>query len=220
MTSSLPNFCPGCGIDLREEPSVQAGKDARFCPRCGHPLGGGSPSWGGGADSSLEEKILQHLREGRYIEAVKEFRRAHSTSLRESKEAVDAIARQYGMRTGSAAMSAKGRFIWLMILSAFLGLIVASIGLAVFPRLGMIAGPMLCGGEVRLRSEQIESPPGYPGYTVGISRSFECPDGKSVNGRVFLISFLAYTGIILLLFYAWRLIVRPLRGEKRGRGFR
>ena len=51
---------------------------------------------------SLEDRILEQLRAGRKIEAIKIYRKETGTGLKEAKEAVDAMQRRHGMPVESA----------------------------------------------------------------------------------------------------------------------
>ncbi len=51
---------------------------------------------------SLEDRILEQLRVGRKIEAIRIYRKETGTGLKEAKEAVDAMQRRHGMPVESA----------------------------------------------------------------------------------------------------------------------
>jgi ribosomal protein L7/L12 len=47
--------------------------------------------------ADLETDLLEHLREGRKIEAIKRYRQATNAGLKEAKDAVEALAQQRGI---------------------------------------------------------------------------------------------------------------------------
>ncbi|MBD3276981.1 MAG: hypothetical protein GF388_01665 [Candidatus Aegiribacteria sp.] len=106
--------CPNCGADLK------AGRSGtEVCRYCGSTLelGGKEPKSGDGRLSTDDiGQIEDNLRNGNKIEAIKIYRRATSASLKQSKLAVESMARNIGVPVRSGCSS--------VLLASFLGFMV------------------------------------------------------------------------------------------------
>lgn len=69
----------------------------------------------------LEEKLIEHLRGGNFIGAIKQHREATGSGLAESKAAMESLARRKGIAVPSPAPIA----IWVLIAALVLGGIIA-----------------------------------------------------------------------------------------------
>ncbi|MFO1518906.1 MAG: zinc-ribbon domain-containing protein [bacterium] len=201
MTESLsPSFCTQCGAALPPE--------AKFCPQCGRQIV--SSTLPASSDTS---EILELLRQGKMIEAIKRDRLKTGRGLKESKEAVEALARQHQI-SPSAARSAgssvgSGCFLWLG--SLFIGFMIATAGLALFPKLGTVTSPLICEKTVQIHSQSYS----YQAGQRGVTRDFYCEDipgeRRSVNAKVIVFSILLYSVAAFLLLSGYRLIRRIFR---------
>jgi len=94
----------------------------------------------------------------------------------------------------------------LILVSLFAGLMVAAAGIAVFPSMARVAEPVLCPGQLEIRSHRYFVPPN----TKGIGRNFYCA-GTKVDTAVFFLSWLAYSLLSLAVFAVIRGILRKRR---------
>jgi hypothetical protein len=191
-----PSFCSQCGTAL---PS-----DAKFCPHCAHPVAssyaGSAPEW--------EGQVVDLLKQGKAITAIKLYREKTGLGLKEAKDAVEALAcREQIPLKNSGAQGAGCSGCILLIVCLFLGLMTATAGTALFPSLGQIVSPLICEKGLKIQSDAYSYKPGQRGVT----RTFYCEDRpgerRIVNGRVLLLSFLAYTfvyGILLGLYQGFQ----------------
>jgi hypothetical protein len=186
--------CPKCGVELPADPAKS--RDLNFCPSCGFNLHEFAPH----PSDDLEAEIGRMLAAGDYILAIKRRREITGEGLKDAKDWVDDLAKRRGV-AAQPADSAKGRFAWRLGVGAFLALMICSAGIAIFPKLGYVAKPFLCGGELSYQTEKLHRLPGQSGAVAGVSRSFTCPDGTDVSCFTLLISWPIYTVILVLLFY-------------------
>jgi len=168
----IPNlrFCPVCG--------AQCSNDALFKP------------------DALEGEIIAILQNGKTIEAIKRYRMATNFGLKEAKAAVEAIAlKNHVVVSPSASSSIKGGCTSRILASLFIGFMMATAGLAVFPAVGKVASPFLCVGTIQVQSHTYRPVPG----STTVTRNFFCPDGREVTWRTALISGAIYIVAAYLL---------------------
>ena len=168
-------YCAYCGG------AVQEGEDIRFCPHCGKAVASSSPK-------GLETELVELLKAGKAIEAIKRHRGATGAGLKEAKDAVDALAAKNGL-VAIGGSPGKGMWILRLLGSAFAGLMVATAGVAVFPDIGVISKPFLCDG-LAVVSQHYSYKPGQSGVT----RTFYC-GSDVVTWKVMFFTFLIYTAI-------------------------
>jgi len=98
----------------------------------------------------------------------------------------------------------KTYIIFIMVISLFCGLMVASAGLAIYPPLVKITEPIV--GKIRIESEDYSYKPGQSGTSI----SFYLVNNKGAEEDRTLycgfIAFLIYSVIIFILFLAYRFI--------------
>ena len=96
--------------------------------------------------------------------------------------------------------------------SLFIGLMLATAGVAVYPPIAFIASPLVCSGEVEVVSQNYSYRPGQSGVT----RTFYCASGNvggkpvrdDITFKAIGASFLVYSAIAFVLL---RLLLVPLR---------
>jgi len=146
------------------------------------------------------------LQRKQYIEAIKLVREQTNQGLKECRGVVDTIAMQNSIPLKNLDATPKSRFLIFLILSAFLGLIIASAGIALFPQLGYVAKPFLCDGELIVKGQELHTSRGEAGNITSASQSFHCANGGSDRTiHVFIVSSLVYTAIFMALLYMRRL---------------
>ncbi len=114
-------ICRHCGglITAEEEP----------CPKCGAP-----PAQAGKQEqpsvslSPLEERVLNLMRQGQKIEAIKVYRGETGAGLKESKDAVEALAMKHGVPVGSAGCGKAAALIVAMMVTTAVSAIILLIG--------------------------------------------------------------------------------------------
>jgi len=211
------NFCPNCGFSFNKDMSSEKDVNLNFCPSCGHNLT--NCCMAPASSQDVEAKTLEFLRQKNYIEAIRFAGRTMGKDLKSAKGFVDEVAQKNGIDVsghGAALnpLSPKGRFIAYLVGAAFLALMICSAGIAIVPQLGLVAKPMLCNGNLAIVSGRLYTPPGQAGVTVGVSRSFRCPDGRDQTFPVLGISMLIYTVGIMVLLYLRRLF-KIIRGSAK-----
>lgn len=92
----------------------------------------------------------------------------------------------------------KGSWILRLCGSAFAGLMIGTAGVAVFPRIGTIAKPLLCA-DLGVLSERYSYKPGQ----MGVTRTFYCGQDV-VTWKVMLFTFLIYTAIFFVGWTVWK----------------
>lgn len=204
------DYCPKCGFSFKDGLVIQERSELNFCPKCGMRLEAIQETDEAAGD--LESRVIELMRQNQMLEAVKLVREQTDKSLKESKDMVLAIVKRNLSQLKGPEKTARRRFATYLIVAGFIGLMISSAGIAIFPQFGLVAKPFLCGGDLRIHSEQLYTPPGMAGTTIGVSRSFQCPDGTPRSGMVFLISTAAYTLILLVLLYVRR-VYKILRGS-------
>ena len=103
-------------------------------------------------------------------------------------------------------------------ISLFIGVMIASAGVAVHPPIAFIATPLVCSGEVEVESQNYSYRPGQSGVT----RTIYCLSGSAggkparedITTKAIGASFLAYSAIAFLLLRF--LVVPPLRRRLAG----
>ena len=101
--------------------------------------------------------------------------------------------------------------VWLIVLpvSLFIGLMIATAGMAIYPPVTGIATPLLCSGEVAHESQRYSYQPGQQ----GITRTIYCRTGgakeagEDITMKAVGLSFLLYSAIAFVLLF---FIVMPL----------
>ncbi len=91
--------CPVCRQTLASH--------ADFCPHCRALMGSQQPSSTEPETSRRDEQLLELLRAGRKIDAIKLYRKQTQAGLKEAKDAVEALAAEHGIvpqRAGCAAV--------------------------------------------------------------------------------------------------------------------
>lgn len=85
---------------------------------------------------------------------------------------------------------------WLLPLICGLscGFVLATVGITLFPKLGLIAQPFLCSGALAIAAETTYKPGQWSGTPI-----FECGDAV-VTYKVMLGSYLIYSAILLGFF--------------------
>src|SRR5262245_30234534 len=73
----------------------------RFCPKCGTPTTQQESEAPTSEGSSWESRVLDLMRAGQKIEAIKIYRTETGAGLKEAKDAVEALARQHGIPVSS-----------------------------------------------------------------------------------------------------------------------
>ena len=105
---------------------------------------------------------------------------------------------------------------WLTLLvvlpaSLFIGVMIASAGVAVYPPIATVATPLVCSGEVEVESQNYSYRPGQSGVTRTIYCLSENAGGKAAREDITLktigAAFLVYSVIAFLIL---RLLVVPL----------
>ena len=100
---------------------------------------------------------------------------------------------------------------WLIVLpvSLFIGLMIATAGMAIYPPVTAIATPLICSGEVVHQSQRYSYQPGQQGITRTIlCRTGGAKDqGEDITMKAVGMSFLLYSVIAFLLL---RFIAMPL----------
>jgi ribosomal protein L7/L12 len=86
--------CPSCG---EENPS-----GVGLCKRCGGPILLEEDARPEAAPGSLEEQLLGLLRAGKKIEAIKIFRAKTGADLKQSKDAVENLAKEHNIASSKA----------------------------------------------------------------------------------------------------------------------
>ena len=203
-------FCPKCGFSFPDKLAISDKEDLNFCPKCGKKLDG-FKAFDGPADD-LESQVVKMLRGREFIPAVKHAREETGRGLKESRDYVVQVAKRNNISYLSTPMTGKGRFFWYLLVAGFIGLMICSAGLAIYPKIGLVAKPFLCDGELSIRSSRLYTPPGRADYSFGVGRSFHCADESPRTGSVFLISTVIYTLILMVLFYLRRLY-KIIRGD-------
>ena len=107
---------------------------------------------------------------------------------------------------------------WLIVLpvSLFIGLMIATAGMAVYPPVTGIATPLICSGEVVHESQRYSYRPGQQ----GITRTIHCRTGgakeagEDITLKAIGVSFLLYSAIAFLLL---RFIAVPLLSRRFAR---
>ncbi len=98
----------------------------------------------------------------------------------------------------------KTYLIWIMVISLFCGLMVASAGIAIYPPLVRVAEPIV--GKIRIETVDYSYKPGQRGTSI----SFYLMDKNGVeeDGTIYagFIAFLIYSAIIFLMFISYRSI--------------
>ena len=102
--------CPSCG---QESPAASA-----FCAACGASLKPPGP-----AELAEANRLLDLLRQGQKIEAIKQYRQATGAGLKDSKEAVERLAAENGIEIPT--MSGSGALLVVGLALAVLGAVVA-----------------------------------------------------------------------------------------------
>jgi hypothetical protein len=107
----------------------------------------------------------------------------------------------------------KAYLIWVFIISAFCGLMVASAGIAIYPPIVKVTEPVV--GKIRIETQDYSYKPGQSGTSI----SFYVTNRQGIEEeKTFyagFIAFLIYTFIIYLLFISYRFIsIIRLRGSK------
>jgi len=180
-----PSFCSQCATPLPP--------DAKFCPQCAHPVASQEPSSAPG----WEGEVIELLRQGNPLGAIKLYRERTHLGLKESKEAVEAIARRHNIPLSSSSSQGMGCLRFFLCL--FFGLMIATAGMAAVPALGQIVSPLVCKNGLKVQSNSYSYKPGQRGVT----RNFYCEDRpgerRAVNGRVMLLSIPVYTVLLYLL---------------------
>ncbi len=100
--------CPSCG--------AAADFDARYCAKCGAPLTDDAPARP--TPSGLDAEVLVLARDGRKIDAIKRYREATGSGLKEAKDAVEALMAEHGLAKQGAGC---GSAVLLMLVLAGLG---------------------------------------------------------------------------------------------------
>ena len=72
----------------------------------------------GGIEGSLEGELLDLLRKGRKIEAIKRYREATGAGLKEAKDAVEALARRHGLAATSQGSGCLGLIVLALMVVA------------------------------------------------------------------------------------------------------
>ena len=80
--------------------------DDRYCPKCGALTPQEPETSASDAGSSWEPRILELMRGGQKIEAIKIYRTETGAGLKEAKDAVEALARQHGIPVSSGCSTA------------------------------------------------------------------------------------------------------------------
>ena len=185
-------FCPSCGE------SLQGQEHLKFCGACGFRLPDQPET--DAPPKDLDQQVLELLRQNKYIDAVIAVRTATDLGLRESKEKVHHIARNSGIGDNALRPPFHKRLLVMLGIALFCGLMISSAGIAVFPKIGYISKPFLCDGKLEYQSHKIYPHPGQGSYVTGVSRTFHCPDGTDRTFLVFLVSTVAYSAILFVLF--------------------
>lgn len=113
------------------------------------------------------------------------------------------------MRLGSANASLNATGCIILPAALFVGLMIATAGMAIYPGVTAIANPLICAGEVVYESRNYSYRPGQR----GVERFIYCQTGEGKGGQEDIIwkamgvSFLLYSAIAFLLL---RFIVAPL----------
>ena len=95
--------------------------------------------------------------------------------------------------------------VWLIVLpvSLFIGLMIATAGMAIYPPVTAIATPLICSGEVAYESQRYSYRPGQQ----GITRTIYCrtggakDEGEDITMKAVGVSFLLYSAIAFLLLF-------------------
>jgi len=190
-------LCGHCHAQLPMIPNL------RFCPVCGTSCSNEALF----KPDKLENEIVAILQSGKTIEAIKRYRKATNFGLKEAKTAVEAIAlKRHVVVERSASSSFKWGWIGRLIAALFMGFMMATAGLALFPAVGKMASPFLCEGTIQVESHTYRR----PGETT-VTRNFFCPDGREVTFRTAGISCLIYSAAGLILIgcfdgvrFAWK----------------
>ncbi|MCE9624566.1 MAG: ribosomal protein L7/L12 [Deltaproteobacteria bacterium] len=204
FSSPMAEFthCPSCGKNL---PQLS---DLKFCPHCGASLASSPPSQVGGLDRLVAEtKILPALQQGNKIGAIKAYRELTQAGLKEAMQQVEAIAAQYHVSParGSGAWKSSGKSGCgcgtRLLFSLFVGFMLATAGLAIFPAIGKVSGPFVCDGGIVVNSNHYNPSPG----TSVTTRHFYCPDYREVTLRVAFVSGLLYSfgTLVLVSLLSW-----------------
>ena len=94
---------------------------------------------------------------------------------------------------------------WLIVLpvSLFIGLMIATAGMAIYPPVTAIATPLICAGEVVHQSQHYSYQPGQQGITRTIlCRTGGAKDqGEDITMQAVGMSFLLYSAIAFLLLF-------------------
>ena len=199
MNSPTFTFCPNCGKSLPLSEGVH------FCPFCGKNL---SPTEGHVAS---DEPIAQLLRINKKIEAIKLYREQTQSGLREAMVQVESIAQKYQIHPESSPSRPRNSIGkigigWRIVAYIWMGFMVATAGLAIFPIMAKVASPFVCEGKIDVESHHYNP---YPGKHV-TTRNFFCPDGREVTWKAVFFSFLIYTMASFFLCEALLLIGRML----------
>ncbi len=206
-------YCPKCGFDIQSF-NGEGQNETNYCPECRYPFkqaADGSLLKNSGNKSEID--FVQMIREKKYIQAVAEYRIQNRVGLKEAKSRIDELARQNNLSITDEGSGARTRFWVYLFLSLFLGLMAASVGIAVFPETGLISKPLF-GGDLTIESAELYTPAGQAGTTSGKSRSFYS-GGEQVSLQVFVYSALLYSLIFFIFFYM-RHIIRQRKKEALG----
>jgi ribosomal protein L7/L12 len=99
--------------------------EAEPCPKCGAPPAGkeeqAPPA---GSLTPWQERVLELMRQGQKIEAIKVHREATGAGLKDSKDAVEALAVQHGVPVSSAGCSKAAAVLAAMMLALFASAVV------------------------------------------------------------------------------------------------
>jgi len=116
--------------------------------------------------------------------------------------------------------------LWLIVLpvSLFIGLMISTAGMAIYPPVTAIATPLICSGEVVHQSQRYSYQPGQQGITRTIyCRTGGAKDqGEDITMKAVGMSFLLYSAIafLLLCFIAMPLLRRRFaRAGETSRAF-
>ena len=117
--------CISCGTENDE--------GRHTCWSCGRPLGAGASSSASETAARAPDRdgrpvdpheILRLLRDGRKIPAIKLYRERTGLGLKESKEAVEALARQQGIKTSPSGCGPLGCLVVVVLVAVAVGLAV------------------------------------------------------------------------------------------------
>ena len=105
LVSDQDERCPRCGTPTKEQPAQPAGAP---------PL------------NPLQEQVLNLMRQGQKIEAIKLYRTETNLGLKEAKDAVEMLAMQHGVPPGAAGCT-KAAAVLLVMLAGGVAALVLSI---------------------------------------------------------------------------------------------